>query len=152
MSKIRLYGSTSGYVELAAPAIASDVTTVIPDEAIATESYADSAASAAAATKAPLYFTENVQTGNYTLALSDVAKVVAMNNNSPATVTIPANSSVAFPVGTVINVYEMTGEGVSIVGAAGVTLRNAGTIADPYVEVSLRKRDTDEWVLSGNVS
>lgn len=101
---------------------------------------------------APLLFTENVQTGNYTLALDDVAKVVAMNNGSAATVTVPPNSSVAFEVGTVVNVYAMTGKTVTVEGGSGVTVRNAGDIADQYVEVSLRKRATDEWVLSGNVA
>jgi hypothetical protein len=101
---------------------------------------------------APLYFTENVQTGNYTLALSDVAKVVAMNNSASATVTVPLDASVEFPVGTVINVYAMTANTVTVEGASGVTVRNDGDIADQYVEVSLRKRGTDEWVLSGNVS
>jgi len=106
------------------------------------------------AISAPLYFEENVQTGsefNYTLALSDVAKVIAINNSATATVTVPPNSSVAFPIGTVINVYAMTANSVQIVGGDGVTVRNAGTIADQFVEVSLRKRGTDEWVLSGNV-
>jgi hypothetical protein len=106
----------------------------------------------APAAGAPLYFVENVQTENYTLVLSDVAKVIAMNNSAAATVTVPLNSSVAFSTGTVINVYAMTAETVTIAGAEGVTVRNDGDIADQYVEVSLRKRDTDEWVLSGDVS
>ena len=101
---------------------------------------------------APLYFTENVQTGNYTLALSDVAKVVAMNNSGAATVTVPPNSSVAFPVGSVVNVYAMTANTVTVAAGSGVTVRNAGDIANQYIEVSLRKRATDEWVLSGNMA
>jgi hypothetical protein len=104
------------------------------------------------ADKAPLYLTENVQTGNYTLALSDAAKVVAMNNGSAATVTVPPNSSVAFEIGSVVNVYAMTANAVTIAAGAGVTVRNAGDIADQYGEVSLRKRATDEWVLAGNVA
>ena len=99
-----------------------------------------------------LLFTENVQTGNYTLALSDVSKVVAMNNSGAATVTVPTDVSVGFAIGTVINVYAMTANAVTIAGAPSVTVRNAGDIADQYVEVSLRKRATDEWVLSGNVA
>jgi len=77
---------------------------------------------------------------------------VAMNNSSAATVTVPPNSAVAFPVGTVINVYAMTANTVSIAAGSGVTVRNSGDIADQYVEVSLRKRATDEWVLSGSVA
>ena len=100
----------------------------------------------------PLYFTENVKTANYTLALADVAKVVAVNSSSNLTLTVPLNSSVAFPLGTVINVYRAGTGSVTISGAAGVTVRNAGAISDQFGEVSLRKRGTDEWVLSGDVS
>ena len=100
---------------------------------------------------APLYFEENVRTASYTLALSDVAKVVAFNSTSNLLLTVPTNASVAFPIGTVINVYRAGAGAVTISGAIGVTVRNAGVISDQFVEVSLRKRGTDEWVLSGNV-
>jgi hypothetical protein len=59
---------------------------------------------------------------------------------------------VAFPLGTVINVYRAGTGSVTISGAAGVTVRNGGAISDQFGEVSLRKRGTDEWVLSGDVS
>jgi hypothetical protein len=101
---------------------------------------------------APLYLEENVQTANYTLALADVAKVVAVNSSSNLTLTVPLNSSVAFPLGTVVNVYRAGTGTVTIAGASGVTVRNAGAISDQFGEVSLRKRGTDEWVLSGDVS
>ena len=104
---------------------------------------------------APLYFVENMVDpagGTYTLALSDVAKVVSVGGSATVTIEVPDNSAVPFPIGTVINVYRDTTGDVTIAGASGVTVRNAGDIADQYVEVSLRKRDTDEWVLSGNVA
>jgi hypothetical protein len=99
----------------------------------------------------PKYYVENIRTGDYTLALSDVNKVIAVNNTSPANITIPTNAAVAFPIGSVINVYSMTLNNVSIIGSSGVTIRNAGTIVQQYTEISLRKRGTNEWVLSGNV-
>jgi hypothetical protein len=45
MSKIRLYGETSGFVELAAPDVANNVTITLPNDtsAFATEEYADNA-------------------------------------------------------------------------------------------------------------
>ena len=95
--------------------------------------------------------TENVQSSNYTLALTDFGKVVAMNNSSAATVTVPTNASVPFPIGSIVNVYAMTDEEVTVDGDTGVTVRNAGVIEEQYTEVSLRKRDTDEWVLVGEV-
>jgi hypothetical protein len=95
--------------------------------------------------------TENLQTESYTLQLSDRNKVVAMNNSSSATVTIPTNSSVAFPIGSIVNVYAMSNQNITIAGASGVTVRNAGRLFERYVEVSLRKRATNEWVASGNI-
>ena len=94
---------------------------------------------------------ENIQTGNYTLQLSDANKVVAVNNSAEATVTVPSNSSVAFPIGSIVNVYAMSNQTLNVAGAAGVAVRNAGRLFERYVEVSLRKRATDEWVASGNI-
>lgn len=101
------------------------------------------------------YVAENVVTTSYTLALSDVSKVVAVNNSANATITIPLNNSVAFPVGTLINIYAMTANRVTVAPAVGVTLRPVGSsssiyLFDQYTEMSLRKRDTNEWVASGN--
>ena len=99
------------------------------------------------ADKGPLYFVENVQTTNYTLQLSDTAKVVAIDSASNRTVTVPTNASVAFPIGTVVNVYRAGTGTVTISGASGVTVRNVGTIPSQFGERSLRKRGTNEWVL-----
>lgn len=95
--------------------------------------------------------TENLQTASYTLQLSDRNKVVAMNNASAAVVTVPSNASVAFPIGSIVNVYAMSNQTITIAGASGVTVRNAGRLFERYVEISLRKRDIDEWVASGNI-
>jgi len=99
----------------------------------------------------PFFLNETTtRTANYTLALSDINQVVPMNG-SGLTLTIPTNASVAFPVGTIVNVYNLNSTNVNIVGASGVTVRNAGDLGE-FGEVSLRKRGTDEWVLAGNVS
>lgn len=99
------------------------------------------------------YISENVVTGNYSLALSDVSKVVSVNNSATATITIPNSSSVDFPIGTLINVYAQTANTVFVSGAVGVTLRPTQTIQlfEQYTEISLRKRGTNEWVASGNI-
>ena len=86
------------------------------------------------------------QTGNYTLTAGDEFAVVAMNAASTATVTVPTNATVAFPVGTIVNVYNLASNAVTVAGAGGVTVRNAGDVLQ-FQEVSLRKRGTDEWVL-----
>jgi hypothetical protein len=101
-----------------------------------------------AARFSPIHFTENSYTADVTLSLLDINKVVSVNAPSTATVTIPLNSSVAFPIGSVINVYNRSASLLTVAGAAGVTVRNAGTL-EQYKEASLRKRDTDEWVAAG---
>jgi hypothetical protein len=100
---------------------------------------------------APLLLTETTtRTANYTLALTDQGKVVPMDGTD-LDLTVPLNSAVAFPVGSVVNVYNLNSTDVTIAGDSGVTVRNDGDLAQ-YGEVSLRKRGTDEWVVAGNLS
>jgi hypothetical protein len=99
----------------------------------------------------PLILETSQQTADYTLALSDAGKIVPMNKTGTGTLTIPLDSSVAFPVGSVVGVYNLSSSLLTISGASGVTVRNGGTLAQ-YREASLRKRNTDEWVVLGNIS
>ena len=101
---------------------------------------------------APKYFTEtSLKTGDHTLVLEDLNKVVAMNVPTGGVLTVPTNASVAFPLGSVINVYNANATAfLEITGAEGVTVRNPGTI-EPYQEASIRKRATNEWVAAGPV-
>lgn len=98
-----------------------------------------------------LYLQENLKTANHTLELADLNRVVAMNNSSAATVTVPFNTTVNFPIGSVVNVYRAGTGDVTIAAATGVTIRNAGKLYEQYTEVSLRKRAINEWVASGNI-
>jgi hypothetical protein len=98
--------------------------------------------------------TANTQTGNYTLVLADRGKVVEMDSASATTVTVPPNSSVAFPTGALVEVYRHNTGTVTLVAGSGVTLRSPGGllgVSAQYDTVALRKRATDEWVVSGNV-
>jgi hypothetical protein len=102
-------------------------------------------------TFAPRFFLENIKSTNHTLALDDINRIVSMQVTGGGVLTVPTNAVVAFPVGTIINVYNRSAtEFLTITASAGVTLRNDGTI-EPYQEASLRKRGTDEWVASGPV-
>ncbi len=97
----------------------------------------------------------NAQTGTtYTLALTDVAKVVSLTNASAITLTIPTNATVAFPTGTQILLYQ-GGAGQVTVGGAGVTIRSQGTklkLNGQYSVGGLLKVGTDEWVFFGNTA
>jgi hypothetical protein len=97
------------------------------------------------------YFTENIRNSSYTLQLADATRVVAMSSATATTVTVPDNVSVPFPIGTIVNIYAANAQQVTVQGAQNVTVHNAGQLAGAHTEVSLRKRGTNEWVLSGNV-
>ena len=74
---------------------------------------------------APDRATLNAQTGTtYTLVIGDAGKTVTMDNASAMTLTIPANSSVAFPVGTTIDVIRK-GAGTLTIAITTDTLRSA---------------------------
>lgn len=94
---------------------------------------------------------ESTKTANYTLTVTDTNRVIGVNSSSSVTITVPTNAAQPFPLGSIVNVYRAGTGPVVIAGAGGVTVRNAGAIADQFVEVSLRKRGTNEWVLAGRV-
>lgn len=104
----------------------------------------------------PAYIGLNSQSGSsYTLVLSDVNKLITMSNGSANTLTVPTNSSVAFPVGTIVN-FAQTGAGVTTVtGASGVTVNgvSAGSAAvtKRYSISSLVKIAANSWLLTGAV-
>jgi len=88
-------------------------------------------------------------TAAVTLALTDQSKIVAVNNSSLTTnivVTIPANVTVAFPVGSVVEVLSIGTGGAKIVGAAGVTLSGSYIAYPGYGAVRLVKTGTNTWM------
>jgi hypothetical protein len=86
-----------------------------------------------------------------TLVLSDAGKHLLVTAN----VSIPLNSSVAFPVGTVITVIA-NAVSIGIVPAGGVTLRLVNTVLtgsrtlNAHGMAGLIKVATDTWYISGN--
>lgn len=98
---------------------------------------------------------QNTPTASYTLVFADAGKVVEMNVAAANNLTVPPNSSVAFPVGTIIEVVQLGVGQTSIVAGSGVTIRSPGgklKLTSQYSSVSLRKRATNEWVLNGDVT
>jgi hypothetical protein len=100
----------------------------------------------------------NNQTGTtYTLVLADAGKVVELNNVAAISLLVPTNASVAFPIGTVVEIWNQ-GSGQTTVSA---TTPGTTTIRSPngrtamgfqYGSATLRKRATDEWCLEGNLA
>lgn len=96
----------------------------------------------------------NQQTAGYTTVLTDRDKLVEVSSASGVTVTIPANSSVAYPVGTSIDILQ-TGSGqVTIAGAGGVTVNATPglKLRTQWSSATLFKRATDTWVVFGDLS
>ena len=69
-------------------------------------------------------------------------------------VTVPANATTAFPIGTSIDFYQSAGTGGNFVEAVGVTiLRTPGLkLRTTYSSATLTKVATDTWLLAGDLS
>lgn len=92
----------------------------------------------------------NQQTADYTLALTDGGKVVEVSHASGKTITIPPNGTIAFPIGTVIEVCRMGAGSVTIAQGSGVTIypSNNQTVSAQYKSAFLRKQDTNTWIVN----
>lgn len=102
----------------------------------------------------------NAQTGTtYTFVLADGSgagtnPLVTASNASAQTYTVPPNSSVAFPVGTQIDIIQQGAGKVTLAQGSGVTINSASSnkaIAAQFIGVSLIKTATDTWTLIGNL-
>ena len=96
----------------------------------------------------------SAQTASYTLVLTDSSDLVEISNASANNLTVPLNSSVAFPVGTQINILQ-TGVGqTTVVATGGVTINGAPglKLRTQWSAATLIKRATDTWVLVGDLS
>ena len=98
----------------------------------------------------------NAQTGTtYTTALADDGKLVTCDNASPIALTIPPASSVAYGIGTQINIMQLGAGQVTITAGAGVTLSSQGSklkTNGQYAVATCCKIATDTWVVVGNLS
>lgn len=97
---------------------------------------------------------QNAQTASYTLALTDAGKHIS---NTTGGFVIPANASVAFPVGTTIVLFNNSGSSQTI-SITSDTLRQAGTTntgsrtVSAYGLATCVKVASTTWVVSGSIS
>lgn len=97
----------------------------------------------------------NAQTGTtYTTVIGDASKLITLNNASAITVTIPPNSSVAYPVGTKIDFAQIGVGQVTFAGGSGVTVNSTPTLKTRarFSAVSCIKISTDGWILVGDLA
>jgi hypothetical protein len=99
--------------------------------------------------------TFNRQTASYTLVLADAGKMVEMNVATANNLTIPLNSSVAFAIGTQIDVTQYGAGQTTFVATSGVVIRSTNSwlkINAQYGVATLVKVGTNEWYLFGNLN
>ena len=94
------------------------------------------------------------KTSSYTLVLSDKDKLIEMNSSSGNTLTVPLNSSQAFPVGSQINILQ-TGTGQTTITpvSGGVTINATPglKLRAQWSSATLIKRAENVWVLAGDL-
>jgi hypothetical protein len=100
---------------------------------------------------------QNSQSTAYTAVLSDSGKQIfhPSADTTARTFTIPANSSVAYPIGTALSFINQNGAGVVTIAITTDTMRLAGagttgsrTLAANGVATAI-KLTTTEWIISG---
>jgi len=100
------------------------------------------------------------QTGDYTAVIADTYQVLElMNKGTAIAYKIPTNASVAFPIGTVLNILNI-GAGlctISAVTPGTTTVLSAGAVAASptlaqYRSAACIKTGTDTWYVVGAIA
>jgi len=141
--------SFSSYAPLASPAFTGTPTAPTATAGVATTQLATTAF-ADRLRDVP----QNFQgTGSYTLTLADRGGTVDFNGTS-LTCAIPANSSVAFPIGTVIVVSNFNSTNLTITCGDTLTISGTTTTGTRTLgqngEARLRKTGPTAWFISGS--
>jgi hypothetical protein len=111
-------------------------------------------------TDAKINLAFDAETASYTAVLANNSQVVTMNNASANTFSIPTNASVAFPIGTQINVLQI-GAGqttIQAVTSGTTTIQSTGASAAApklrarYSAATCIKAGTDLWYVTGDIA
>ena len=90
---------------------------------------------------------------SYTLVIGDAGGLIDYDYNGSSSITVPPNSSVAFPIGTRIRICKTDTGNLNINEGTGVTINNWNTA--PAVREDgcgeLIKIATNEWMLTGDI-
>jgi hypothetical protein len=136
-------GGTGSFAVTVTPAtLTASRTVTIPDETF---------------TVGYLNIPQNSQSAAYTLVLSDSGKHILhpSADTTARTFTIPANGTVAFPIGTAVTFINQNGAGVVTIAITTDTMRLAGagttgsrTLAANGIATAIKITST-EWLISG---
>lgn len=100
--------------------------------------------------------TQNQQAANYTFVLADANEQIYHTSGTAHTFTIPANSSVAYPIGTVLTLINEVGGGVATVAITTDTLlwSPTGTTGSRSVAATgiaaIVKVTSTSWIITGS--
>jgi parallel beta-helix repeat protein len=98
--------------------------------------------------------TLRVTDATYTLALTDAGKTIRAYRTTWQRITVPLNSTAAFPIGTVITVKQDGAGIVKFLPASGVIFKaplDSITMNTRYSWVQLIKQATDKWEFVGRL-
>jgi hypothetical protein len=104
---------------------------------------------------APKDLSVTLNSGTYILALTDDSRLVDMSGASTQNVVVPRNSSIAFPIGSQVMVAQTGAGQVSFSADTGVTILSYNSqvkLTGLYATASLVKKDTNTWLLGGNLT
>jgi hypothetical protein len=93
------------------------------------------------------------KTASYELLLTDDGTIITMNSSSATNLTVPLNSSVAFPTGTQITIMCIGSGKTTVVATGGVTIISKGSVLGITVlgDATLVKLATNTWKLIGSL-
>lgn len=138
---LKLAGSSSGASTLNAAAVAGSTTISLPDQT-STLGYINT----------PI----NSQSAAYTLVLADAAKTILhpTADDNPRTFTIPAESSVDYPIGTVVTFVNLKNTVTIAITTDTMYLAGPGTTGSrtlaEFGVASAVKVASATWIISGN--
>jgi hypothetical protein len=98
---------------------------------------------------------QQTKSAAYTLVITDAGQHILhpASDNNARTFTIPANSAVAFPIGTVITFINMINTVTIAITTDTLMLAGAGTTGSrtlaPYGVATAIKIDSTQWLISG---
>ena len=103
----------------------------------------------------PSITTISQKTDSYTLSnLNERDVIIEISKGSAATLTIPADSTVDYPVGTTLDIIQTNSGQVTIAGAGGVTVNATPglKLRTQWSSATLLKRASNTWLVFGDLT
>ena len=119
--------------------------------------FASTVTTSLAAKTPELYTFTPDATATRTLALGDKFASIKFTGATATTITVPTNNSVAFPIGTYVEFYQFGAGQLTVAAATPATTSIRSTDSQKksrtqYSSMVLIKVDTDEWLLTGDLT